>query len=190
MLAGNLEYTISSLPNLSFQNSEDIKRHVSGIFSHYSGKDVTDIMDSFITEVSKFLSDKQLSFLQDVDLKTIHYDIYSKSGVFVIREFSLFEKQLKSDIRDLRINRIKGNKQDDASVIKSGNPLDEELQIMKLQWYKIEELSSDHPADFNTLVAYKLKLMILLRWWSFNEKLGLENYQKATDPKLEGGDHE
>ncbi len=71
---------------------------------------------------------------------------------------------LKKDIEQLRISRKNGldhpQQKNHSLPLVPGTPLEEEIQLLKWQWDKLEELSIGHYADFGALVIYKLKLLI------------------------------
>lgn len=187
MISGNLEYLVSSLPNLTFKDSEEERKKISSILRKYAGtwgeaKSLIDILDN---EAKKFLTSKQYDLLCQIDLKTIHEAKFQKSKYSVVAAFSKFAFSLKEAIRSLRMLRRKGKVEPAALKnlslhLTPGTPLEEEIQIMKFQWDKLEALSIGHYADFGALVIYKLKLTILLRWWSFDMNQGFEVFTQIT----------
>jgi flagellar motor switch/type III secretory pathway protein FliN len=98
--------------------------------------------------------------------------------------FSKFTFDLKKEIKKLRIaqkeKEEKSSKSSLEQLMGQGTPLEKEIQIMKYQWEKLEELSIGHYADLEALITYKVKLMILLRWWSFHAEKGFGNFTRMT----------
>ncbi len=91
---------------------------------------------------------------------------------------------LKKGVQQLRILRKNSG---EASIPKKpplplepGTPLEEETQLIKWQWDKLEELSLGHYSDFGALAIYKLKLLLLERWWSFDQEQGFAIFLNAT----------
>ena len=87
------------------------------------------------------------------------------------------------DLRELRIARRVGL-EPPAEVklpMVSGTPLEKEVQIIRWQWEKLEELSIGHYADFGALCAYKLKLLLLKRLWGFDKEKGFEKFKRITE---------
>ena len=92
--------------------------------------------------------------------------------------------ELKKDLQAWRRPPREGEKKKSNSeleqIIGEGTPLEKEIRIMQYQWDKLEDFSAGHYANFEALVTYKIKLMILLRWWSFQVEKGLENFNRMT----------
>lgn len=186
MITGNLEYVMCSLPNLSFQDKDEERSRVFSILKKYAGP--SEVEKSIIVileeEASKFLSLKAFRIYQQIDLKNIHSEAFQKSKNTVLAAFSTYVFSLKTDIQQLRISRKNGV---DSSTTKKpllplvpGTPMEEEIQLLKWQWGKLEELSVGYYADFGALCLYKLKLLILLRWWSFDQERGFDNFLNIT----------
>lgn len=191
MIPGDLEYLISSLPNVSFQNTEEAKRQVFTVFSRYNSREcsIDDIIPALNIEAGKFISGNELALFENISLYNITDDSFRKSTNSTVSEFAEFNYELRTRIKNLRENRrnAKSGQSDDSGLLSPGNPLEEEVQLMKLQWNKLNELEIEHFADLSALVVYKLKLMILTRWWSFNAEQGSVVLENATQPFKEGG---
>ena len=185
MIQGNLEYLVSSLPYLSFQYAEEERRRVVSIFARYAGPAAQEkgILSIFEDEAGKFLPPDDFQTLKRIRLEDIHGPSFRKSGNKVLATFSGYAYSLKKDIRQLRLAR-KSNLEEPAHRKTSlpliqGNPLEEEIQLMKWQWDVLEELSVGHYADFGALCIYKLKLLLLMRWWGFDRKKGFEKFLES-----------
>ena len=185
MLADRLEYLMCSLPDLAFQQSFELKQNITTIFRQYDRHPdgQKKLMEILHDEATNFLSPNELQIFKKIQLNHIHEKAFQDSKSVLLNEFSKFNFELKKKLEQLRLLR-KGNKEntssDKESIITPGNPLEQELQIMQLQWDKIEEISVGHFTDFNALIAYKLKLTILIRWWSFDAVKGFENFTIKT----------
>ncbi|MBK7409933.1 MAG: hypothetical protein IPJ40_18935 [Saprospirales bacterium] len=171
MISGNLEYLMNSLPNLSFQDTQEVRLQVSSILRKYAGPSVEEksLIDLLDAEAEKFLTPGASNLLRQIELNTIHHTAFKQSKNKVLSAFSKYAFSLKDAIMQLRISHRKDVNQPSSQkqplTITPGTPLEEEIQLLKLQWDKLEELSIGHYTDFSALVTYKLKLMILLRWW-------------------------
>jgi hypothetical protein len=182
MITGNLEYIMCSLPNLSFHDRDEERQMVFSILKKYKGPSEMDksIIVILEEEVSKFLSPKEFRLYQQIDLKNIHSEVFRRSKNKVLKAFSTYVFLLKKQIQQLRISRK--NRVNPSTTKKpllpliEGTPLEEEIQLMKWQWEKLEELSVGHFADFGALCLYKLKLLILIRLWSFDKDRGFDNF--------------
>lgn len=186
MIGGDLEYVLASLPYLSFEDSEEVRSKVFIIFKKYAGpseaeKSIMDILDD---EANKFLNPNASQVFRQINLGTIHSVKFRDSDNKLLASFSNYVFGLKKEIEKLRISRHgEGNEPTDKKQqlpIRPGNPLEEELQLLQLQWDKLESLSMGHYSDFNALIGYKLKLLLLLRWWSFDTNKGFELFEQIT----------
>ena len=185
MITGDLEYIICSLPHLSFQDADEERSKVLSIFRKYAGSVETEkgIIAILEEEARKFLGAKDYSVFERIQLDTIHKKTFQKSGVRVLSAFSTFVHSLKKDVQQLRISRKKGAGHTTKKPILpflSGNPLEEETQLLKWQWDKLEELSIGHYSDFGALAIYKLKLQLLLRLWGFDQEKGFAIFLNST----------
>ena len=186
MIGGTFEYLMSSMPNLSFLNTEESRESILGLLLKYSGNTSEELSPAAIldNEAKKYLPASAFDIFQKFNLKNIHEEEFQKSKSRVLSAFSKFTFDLKNEIKQLRTNE-KGNEKKtlQSSVVKlisEGTPLEKEIQIMKYQWSKLEELSVGHFSDMEALFSYKIKLIILLRWWSFNAEKGFENFIQTT----------
>jgi hypothetical protein len=185
MIGGTLEYLMSSLPHLSFQNTDETKERVIGLLEKYAGTfdqkvSPAELLDR---EAKKFLSASRYAIFQKINLNTIHAHEFQKSSSEVIAAYSSFTDELKRDVtlwRTLKEDGDKSIKNKVEKIIGEGNPLEKEIRIMKYQWEKLETLSKEHFSDFEALVTYKIKLLILLRMWSFDADKGMKNYIRLT----------
>ncbi|MEM8509269.1 MAG: hypothetical protein AAF717_15665 [Bacteroidota bacterium] len=185
MISGNLEYLMSSLPHLSFRNTEEVRSGVFSVFKSYgSSSEELGIITILDQEASKFLTEKTWAILRLIRLEHIHEPYFQNSPNSVLAAFSSYMYALKKEITQLRASRKKRvvtpPPKQHKLPLTQGNPLEEEMQLLKWQWDKLEELSIGHYTDFGSLVLYKLKLLLLLRWWSFDQEKGFENFIKST----------
>ncbi len=191
-MTGNLEYLMSSLPNLSFQNTEETQLQVTSLFKKYAGIADTDNnpIVNLNKEADKFLSQSESEFFQEINLDTIYNSAFQKSKNKLVEAFSVYTFSLKKNVEQLRMfrknteNQVLSSKQ--LLSITPGNPLEEEVQLIKFQWDKLESLSIGHYADFEALIIYKLQLMLLLRWWSFNSDKGFSVFEKTIKTEVHG----
>lgn len=186
MIGGTLEYLVSSLPNLSFQNLDEKKYQVLGLLQKY-GDNTTgklspiEILDN---EARKYLPASKFAVFQKINLKNIHRAEFRNYKSKVLTTFSSFTFELKKSINEWRISQDEEKKKPEkskiGSIVGEGTPLEKEIRIMEYQWDKLEELSVGHFSDFDALLIYKIKLMILLRWWSFNVEKGMDHFIRIT----------
>ncbi len=182
-MIGDLEYLMTSLPHLSFQNTEEERRRVVQLLERYAGQsEPVSVVQLLDREAKKFLSDKAYSVFHRLDLDTIFQPAFQQSESAVIAQFSTYVRGLKEEVRLLRLRRKEqyagSEREHKTSIALSGTPLEEEVQLLRYQWDKLEELSVGHYADLEALVLYKLKLLILVRWWRFDSQLGFQKFSQ------------
>jgi hypothetical protein len=185
MITGDLEYLISSLPHLSFENTNEERSSVVSILKKYANtseakKGIVAILEG---EAEKFMKPEVYQIFQQINLKNIHSQAFRESKNKVLASFANYMYALKKDIQELRIfrkNESESTSKKPAIPLVPGTPLEEEIQLLKWQWGKLEELSTGHYSDFGALVIYKLKLLLLLRWWSFDKERGFDNFLNST----------
>jgi hypothetical protein len=186
MISGNLEYILCSLPHLTFQDSYEERSKVFSFLQKYAGplKEKMSLTEILEGEVMKYLSASDFQIFRQIDLKSIHSEVFMKSKHSVLAAFSTYVCSLKSEVQQLRISRKKGSESSSNKRLQlplvPGNPLEEEIQLLKFQWKKLEDLSIGHYADFEAVCLYKLKFLILLRWWSFDREKGFDVFQNIT----------
>jgi hypothetical protein len=193
MLNGNLEYVMTSLPNLSFDNSSSYQHEVSRLLISYTAEsdDINDLILRLHKIARKYLTQGQYNFFKSLNLNEVHEAYYANSSYAVVSVFSEYMRQFKAQLRDYRVAKYAG-----ASVTKKHyeiigelpeNPLDAEVMLLRLQWTTLEELSVGHYTDVSSLFLYKLKLQLLVRWWSFDTSKGFDVFLKTAKMNDYGG---
>ncbi len=181
MLSGTLEYLMSSLPHLQFTNAFEIRNRVQSIFKAYATEQANGSLTNTLNEeAAKFLTPEKEELFSKINLDTIHKAEFQNSPYAVLSDFSNFNFELKKQLKALRDSRQESDetnrKKTNALNLEDANPLEQEIQIMNLQWQEVEQLSVGHFSDFDALIAYKIKLMLIERWWSFDESKGYDKY--------------
>jgi len=193
MIIGDLEYLMSSLPYLSFKDEPDFRRKTTTLLQAYTeGEEEENLVRILDQEAAKFVSGKAISLLRDLEPDRIHEPAYRKKGNQVLAEFSGYVLRQKEAVRAIRLRRsssLSSNGRQDPELLRlEGSPLEQEIQLMENQWEQLERLSSGHYADLEALILYKLKLLVLLRWWNFDARLGLHRFLELTKVKEYGGE--
>lgn len=186
MIGGTYEYIMSSLPDLSFQSSEETKQWVVGLLQKYAGDagrnlSPVEILDS---DAKKFLPEKAFYFFEKFNLQNIHETEFQQCKIKVLAEYAKFSFELKNELKKIRTG-VEGNEQNGTKnwtkrLIGEGTPLEKENLILKYQWDTLAEISVGHLSDMGALFSYKIKLLLLLRRWSFNVERGYENFTRVT----------
>ena len=148
-------YLAAELPFLSFGSAPVINR------------------EGFLSEVDKWLTDKEMNILLKADINDFSYDENSPE---ILRAYKKFEYNLRLELADLRKAKISGkdyNKPEDAYIEgKEDSPLDIEKKLLLLRWRKIEEEGTGHCFDLAFLISYFLKLQVLERLFTFDKQKG------------------
>ena len=186
MITGNLEYLLSSLPDLSFQHDGDVRQRVEFILRKYAGQlgGHKDLVSLFMDEAIKFIPEKVAELLNRINLQSIHESQFRGNRLNLLSEFSDFMYAFKSSLCAYRIARRKASVQntqmESTFPIQPGTPLEEEVQLLQMQWDKLDDLAAGHHYDHEALIIYKLKLQILQRWWSFDQEKGMKIFSTLT----------
>jgi hypothetical protein len=186
MIGGTYEYLLSSLPNLSFQKTEESREEVLGLLAKYAGSAADNLspVQMLDGEVEKFLPAALLSTFKKMHLANIHREEFRNSKVALLAGFASFTYELRHKLQAWRIARQNGESQaghnEQVALLGDGNPLEQEVRFIKLQWRELEDLAAGHFSDADTVFGYKIQLMLLLRWWSFNSEKGFEKFKQLT----------
>lgn len=186
MIGGTYEFLMTSLPTLSFHHTEEAKHRVLTLLQKYAGHNGPSLSPVTIldSEARKFLPEKTSQLFEKIHLLNIHEIEFQHSKIKALAAFAKFSFELKNEIKKLRIaavgNEIKGQKNWAEQYIGNGTPLEKEIRLLKYQWDKLESISLGHVADLEALFSYKIKLLLLLRRWSFNMEKGYENFVRLT----------
>jgi hypothetical protein len=192
-MTGNLEYLMASLPNLSFEDAETDHARILHVLHKYAGskdgeQDPITILEE---EAAKFLPESDARLFRKINLNHLHKQDEAWAQHTALEAFGQFMQGLKQDIKRLRQARRAGPDAGKAKglilPIDPGDPLEEELFLLGLQWAKLDEFSFGRYADFGALILYKLKLLVLARRWTFDQEKGLETFMAITKTTEYGG---
>lgn len=139
----------------------------------------------FIEEAEKWLTLHELNRLKKVDAANT---TIKKDDLPTLRAFKVYEESLRTELGNWRT--AQKTHQDyklslfPLSVIKDGNPLQAEKNLLRLRWEFIEEMGKDHHFDTGFLVIYYLKLQLLERLATFNKERGLDKFKHYTEMEI------
>jgi hypothetical protein len=186
MIGGTYEYIINSLPDLSFHSTDETKQRVIGLLQKYAGNVGRDLspVEILDNEAKKFLPEEAFYFFEKINLQNIHEPEFKLCKIKVLADYATFTFELKNEIKNLRTSAVgqeqKSSKNVMEQLVGEGTPLEKENHLLKYQWDRIDEISAGHLSDMEALFSYKIKLLLLLRRWSFNMEKGYENYIRTT----------
>jgi len=139
-------------------------------------------MEDFLEEGEKWLSQRDFAILKKVN---INDTTICSDDPIVLKNYKKFEKLFRTDIMEWRkakkINQEYKTITFPVSIIKDGNPLQIEKNLILLRWNFIEEKESDHHFDLDYIILYYLKLQLLRRLKSFDKEKGLEKFKQFTE---------
>jgi len=143
-------------------------------------------IESFLNEAKRWMSRRNYRTLSHVNL---FETIAKKTSPGILRQIQQFEYQFRSDLSQWRQTRGSEKEIKPASflfsMIKEGNPLEIEKRMLHYRWAFIDELEKTHHFDLGYLILYYLKLQILQRIRSFDQKEGLKIFRAVIDDHLE-----
>ena len=104
MIGGTFEYLMSSLPNLSFQNSDEIKGRVIDLLQKYAGKsnEKLSLLEILDKEAEKFLPASTFDTFQKINLNNIHHPEFHNHKIKTLSAFAKFTFELKKGIKTWR----------------------------------------------------------------------------------------
>jgi hypothetical protein len=181
MIPGDLEYLMSSLPELRFEHTGPTRVHVESLLQKYTDVPEAElqISEALNHEASKYIRGKRLELLLRLDLDSLHEESFRKSEHKLLSEFACFLWNLKKDLFAYRKSTYDGEPH--KAMIHGlpeldGNPLENEIQLLQFMWDNLEEQASGQYSGFEALLIYKIQLLILERLWSFEARSGYRNY--------------
>ena len=185
MFAG-LEYLMASLPYLSFRNSEEERVRVQSLLRHYGGAEYEEagFIDILNAEAAKFLDSRAYELFEALDLDIMHREKFRNTWSPIVSEFATWLYDLKLQVVLLRNDRKDSHEHISPAKyglpFQAGTPLEEEMELLKMQWDMIANLAAKYFNDQAGLMAYKIQFMILLRWWSFDGETGIRVFNELT----------
>jgi hypothetical protein len=185
MLSGNLEYITSSLPHLQFSDADTLRNKVTSLLNAYALNTdrKNDLVAILNEEAQKFLTPWEFDTFSNIQLNTVHQSQFQRHNLKAVAAFSLFMHQLKQELYHYRssknTNQPESNMRYSHITDLPTDPFRAELYLLKLQWQKLEDLCNGHYANLSALILYKLKLEVLVRWWSFDTETGFQTFQQT-----------
>jgi len=82
------------------------------------------------------------------------------------------------------VDRYTGLEEQAAATLEAGNPLAVSQAIDALRWQVLDDIEAAGQFTFDTLVVYRLKLMILEKWEPLNHEKGMRELNLLIESKL------
>lgn len=147
----------------------------------YFGKEAPQTMTWFLEEAHKWLDPNDYN-----QLTKIAYDACEPQADDhpVLRQYKDFEAAFRRDLAQWRQARKEQQEFKPCTfplnLVKEGNPLVVERNLLHWRWRFLETLEPEHHFDFGFIIIYLLKLQILQKYFSFNKESGKSKYQLYT----------
>jgi len=133
-------------------------------------------------EAEKWLGSKDIRILEETNINNT--DI-SSSDPGITAQYKKFETKLRTDLVDWRKAKKENYEHKTTLVpltlLKENNPLEIEIELLRLRWNYLEELGLEHYFDLEFLIVFNYKLQILERLKSFDKEKGVENFKQYTE---------
>ena len=66
------------------------------------------------------------------------------------------------------------------TIVKEGNPLQVEMNLLHFRWKFIEEQEANHYFDLDAVITYYIKLQLLEKLFTFNKTEGQERFKALS----------
>jgi hypothetical protein len=142
-------------------------------------------IEQFLNEAGKWLSPDDLKQLGQVELAATEI---RKDDPAIIKQIKDFELSLRQELVNWRTAQKKNQDYKiaalPANLVREGDPLTVEKNLLLWRWQYLETLEFGHYFDLDFLFLYYLRLQILQRLFTFDKKLGREKYQQYLEMEL------
>lgn len=141
-------------------------------------------LELFLTQAKEHLNTR--------DWETLHRIVHAKSHSHALaKNYQSFVTALNRSLAKVRLKNlgfalnetlqaeVQANEFERlaSELVGLTNPLEAELKMLTLQWKKIEELVGLKVFEFDALVGYALKLLILQRVTTFTQEVGQATFE-------------
>jgi hypothetical protein len=149
--------------------------------------------EKFLELCRQFIPVKDASRLSSLPQPDNYTEIGEKN--LLVQQWIDFDLSLRNDLAKIRASRkhldpvvyLRPGGLRDGSVMHIANtahrnpsPLEAERLLDQARWYELDELAAGHFFDFETLVIYAYKLIVLIRW----EKIRSADKEKILEETL------
>lgn len=139
----------------------------------------------FLEEAEKLMSETDYQHIK----KTLadQYEPREIKGIY--SDYLKFENTLRKELAEYRKAVKEGFEYKfsllPAQLLKDGNPLEIELELIKYRWDWLEEREFSHYSDLDFFVLYYLKLQLLKRVNSFKKEIGEKAFEELIKVNIE-----
>lgn len=153
-------YLMTSLPSLSLGDAPPLT------------------IDEFNDEAKSQLSARHFKALQSLDIQKLN----SKVGV---KSISSLINSIREDLSEVRAAKAQNRQPKPERLPQNalrGNPLEREMNIMQWQWEELQDIEAGKTFTLTEVLVYKLKLQLVERLYSFNNRKGAEVLASVVNP--------
>lgn len=156
-------YLISQLPLLEFDSPPDMP------------------IEAFREEARKWLKHGDYVTL----LRAVLFDTsLDRGGPVIWKRFKRFEYELRNDVALWRRARQEGEEYKptsfSVSLVKEGNPLEVEKNLLQFRWEYLEDKEKEHHFDMAFLIIFYLKLQILDQLALYDPEKGMAAFREIS----------
>lgn len=167
-------YLVSQLPYLQFEQEQPITRRY------------------FLEEARKWLNSDDYECLIQANIN--EFSPLENIPSPVLYNYRNFEYRLRKELALWRKAQKEGHEYKSimfpSSLVKEGDPLEVEKNLLYFRWQFIEEQETGHHFDLDAVVAYFLKLQISERFFVFDKERGREKFKELSTISNENNNSE
>ncbi len=153
-------YLMTSLPSLSFEQVPPIT------------------INEFNDEAKSHLSARHFRRIESVDIQKLDSKVGANSVSSLINSI----KKDLSEVREAKAQNRQARTERMPNSVLRGNPLEREIKILQWQWEELQDIEAGKTFTLTEVLVYKLKLQIVSRLYSFNQKKGAEVLASVVNP--------
>lgn len=151
---------MTSLPSLSFGQKPPVT------------------IDEFNDEARKQLSEKHFKTLESIEIRNLNSEVGVKSISSLLNNV----KEDLSEVREAKAQNRQAKPEHMPQAALKGNPLEREMNMMRWQWEKLQDIEAGKTFTLTEVLVYKLKLQILERLNSFDQNKGAKVLASVVNP--------
>ncbi len=137
-------------------------------------------IEDYLEEARKWMTPADYSILAKSLLH--HYERASERNIYC--DYQEFEYSLRRELANYRKAASEGHDYKFSGlppqIVREGNPLETEINLMKYRWQWIEDHEFEHYSDLDFFVLYYLKLQILRRLSLFEKDAGAKAFREIV----------
>lgn len=138
--------------------------------------------DEFLEEAGKWMTQKDFALIARSNINVL---LVFPDDPPLVREYKIFEKDLRSELADWRQARSAQQEKrlvpQLSSLVSEADPLQAETNLLRLRWSVLDQLELGHYFDREFLISFYLKFQILERLSLFDKQKGTEMFDAVCE---------